>query len=67
MAALLVGVQILGHVGSDFGFAPGERIDAEQLAEQLMTSITPTRASLHQRVGQGLIAARAGKAFTHPW
>ena len=45
------------------GFAPGERIEAVQLAERHMASITPVRAALHRLVGEGLVDARAGEGF----
>jgi len=48
------------------GFSPGERIEAVQLAQQLMSSITPIRAALHRLAGEGLVDARAGEGFQAP-
>ena len=48
------------------GFAPGVRIEAVQLAQRHMASITPVRAALHRLVGEGLVDARAGDGFYAP-
>jgi len=47
-------------------FAPGEKIEAVELARRHIASITPVRAALHRLTGEGLVDARAGEGFHAP-
>lgn len=44
-------------------FAPGTRLEASKLADELGVSVTPIRDALHQLVGERLIEANIGEGF----
>ena len=47
-------------------FHPGDRIEAGQLAQLHLASVTPVRAALYRLVGEGLVEARASEGFRAP-
>lgn len=47
-------------------YAPGTRLEANRLAEELGVSMTPVRDVLHRLVGEGLVESSAGEGFHVP-
>lgn len=47
-------------------YAPGSRLEANRLAEELGVSMTPVRDVLHRLVGEHLVEASAGEGFHVP-
>ncbi|MCW3847921.1 GntR family transcriptional regulator [Sphingomonas sp. LB-2] len=47
-------------------YAPGARLEANRIAEELGVSMTPVRDVLHRLVGESLVEARAGEGFHVP-
>ena len=45
---------------------PGERLEAAQLGELLISSITPVRDALNTLVGEGLVETRTGDGYRVP-
>lgn len=48
------------------GFAPGARLDANRLAEEIGVSMTPVRDALNRLAGERLVDASAGEGFHVP-
>lgn len=48
------------------GFAPGARLDANRLAEEIGVSMTPVRDALNRLAGERLVNASAGDGFHVP-
>lgn len=44
-------------------FGPGERLDPSRLADELFSSVTPIRDSLHRLAGEGLVETRISDGF----
>lgn len=47
-------------------YAPGARLEANRIAEELGVSMTPVRDVLHRLVGENLVEASAGEGFHVP-
>ncbi|WP_315760751.1 GntR family transcriptional regulator [Sphingomonas sp. Y38-1Y] len=47
-------------------FAPGARLEANRIADELGVSMTPVRDVLHRLVGERLVAASTGEGFYVP-
>jgi DNA-binding GntR family transcriptional regulator len=47
-------------------FAPGARLEANRLADELAVSMTPIRDALHRLVGERLVDASSGEGFHAP-
>jgi len=45
-------------------FRPGDRLDPAQLADTLISSVTPVREALHMLTGEALVDARTGAGFS---
>jgi DNA-binding GntR family transcriptional regulator len=50
----------------DGQFAPGARLEANRIADELGVSMTPVRDVLHRLVGERLVAASTGEGFHVP-
>jgi len=47
-------------------YAPGARLEANRIAEELGVSMTPVRDVLHRLVGENMVEASAGEGFHVP-
>jgi DNA-binding GntR family transcriptional regulator len=56
----------LKHMLRDGHFAPGTRLEANRLADELGVSMTPVRDVLHRLVGERLVEASTGDGFHVP-